>query len=211
MEQAQKFQRLPVIVKLPKGLSVEIGKIMVRWANIEWRLHQIGYRLLDVSPAVGRIAMCEPRATDYLDMICDLLDLSGLSIPAQVPILRAEIEKWGKWRNRLAHGIWVRHPKTREYMVQASTGQWDRSKLPRGQRLSREILTEAVTITEPILKDVVRASESIGAQLEAFWRGVDKALPQPLPDKSRGPSRTPDRRLDHIAQKLTHPPRPSRG
>lgn len=61
----------------------------------------------------------------------------------------------------------------------------------------------------PFLKQIVLELETIGQQLEAFWRGVDNAMPPPLSDKSLPQSQLPDRRLDHIAQKLGPRRRPS--
>jgi hypothetical protein len=176
---------LPLVVQLPDEYSVEIGRILVRWAYIEWRLHQVGYRLLDIDPATGRLAMRDPRATEYVDMIVDLLSIYELSIPAPVPKLRASLNKWGTWRNLLAHGVWVQHPTTQEYMVQNTGGQWHRDKLAPGERLSREILTEAETVTVPLLKQIVLELESMSQQLEAFYLGVDKARhPQMMPPRA---------------------------
>jgi hypothetical protein len=203
------LKQLPLVVRLPPRYSTEIGRITVRWAHIEWRLRQLAYRLLDVTPAEGRIAVRDLREADYLDMVCQLLELNNLRTPLGVPQLHTDLVAWGQFRNLVSHGIWVRHPETGELMAQLTRGQWDKSKLPRGRKLSRQILTEAVPVTLSDLQKAVREIHSIGQRLEAFWRQLDKALSRPSLGKSQRPSQLEDRRLDHIARKLQPPPRPS--
>ena len=203
------YKQLPIVVRLPQRYSTEIGKLIARCAYIEWRLHQLVYLLLDVTPAEGRIAIRDRREPEYLDMICDLLDLNSFSIPPPVTQLRHDIAACSQFRNLVTHSIWVRHPETHELMAQLTRGQWDRSKLPPGQTLSRQILTEAIPVTLSDLQGAVESTRSISQQLGAFWKQLDEAIARAFRDKSRQLPRQEDRRLDHIAQKLSPPPRSS--
>ena len=52
----------PVRDKLPISHTTEIGRIITRWAFLEWLLRQIAYLLLDLNPKAGRLAVRDPRA-----------------------------------------------------------------------------------------------------------------------------------------------------
>ena len=206
----QNIKNLPLVTDLPSEYSLEIGKIAVHWAHVEWRLRQIMYLILDVTPPVGRIALREAKEPEYLNMIVELMDLGGMTISGEVKELRADLDNWGRWRNRLAHGVWVKHPDTGELMVQATTGQWDKGKLAPGEKLSRKILTEAITVTADFLKEIDGEIVSLGASLEDFWNGLS-AYFQSLHGKSQRRSQWQDRRMDHIARKLQPRRRSSQG
>ena len=155
--------------------------------------------------------MRELREPEYLDMITDLLELRGITLKGERTEIRADLQNWGRWRNRLAHGIWVKHPETGELMVQATTGQWDKGKLAPGEKLSRKVLTEAIPVTVDFLKEVVREIDLLGASLEDFWGTLDAYLSQSSSDISQQQSPSSDRRMDHIARKLPPRQKPSRG
>jgi len=59
---------------LPAPYVREIGRIIVRWAFFEYAVQQTVWETLDVDPAEGRIALREPRVTDRLQMINELLE-----------------------------------------------------------------------------------------------------------------------------------------
>lgn len=196
-------------VDIPTRYTQQIGIIVTRWAYIEWRLHQICYRLLNVSPKVGRIAIREPKESQYIDMIEDLMELDSIPVPAAVAKVRTELDKWGKSRNLVAHGLWLRDKKSRKLMIQSTAGQWDKSKLDRGQTLSRKVLPEAIFMDLDKLKEIAHAVTLIGMNLEKFYLYVDaKATSR---EKSLGLSPNPDHREDHAAQKFARLPPAFRG
>lgn len=194
-----KLKNLKIVVELPARYPREIGRIVTHWGYAEWRLHQIAYRLLAVSPKVGRIAIREPKEPQYVDMIEELMELDSIPVPPPVAQVRSMLQNWGLWRNRVTHGIWVRHPTTKQLMVQATTGQWDRGKLDPGQTLSRKILPEAIPIDLAKLQEIDTNIKVMVVHLEKFWLYVDEAVT--FREKSLGQSPNPDRPLDHVAQK----------
>ena len=58
----------PVRRKLPVAYSTEIGRIITRWAWLEWELKRVAYTILEIGPKEGRLSVREPRAHDYLTM-----------------------------------------------------------------------------------------------------------------------------------------------
>ena len=123
----------PVRKKLPVAYSTEIGRIITRWARLEWELKHIAYTILQVNQAEGRLSIREPRASEYLTMIEDLMQVRGLSISTELkPHMKQAkkaLEKLGNFRNALAHGIWIKRPETRLPVLQLPSGGL--VKLPR--------------------------------------------------------------------------------
>jgi hypothetical protein len=60
-------------IDLPTCLFEEIGRITIIFSRIEWLLGRIAYAVLGLDRTEGRIAVREPRATERLDMISQLL------------------------------------------------------------------------------------------------------------------------------------------
>ena len=53
----------------------EIGRVIVFHAYVEWRLSLIVYDFLHLTKVLGRLVAKDARATDQLDLICDLISL----------------------------------------------------------------------------------------------------------------------------------------
>jgi hypothetical protein len=203
----------PQALPLPVSYYREIGRIITLWAHVEWRLRQIAYRLLEIGPKPGRIAIREPRATDYLEMIVDLMELKKLSIPPKMPELWKDIDKCVLWRDRLAHNIWLRDPKSGEIVIQVTRGKWERpagAKPKKGEKQkSRKVVPEGIPVTVPKLGQIRADIINVGAILEALYISINRAL-TPSPDKSPSPCSPQDRHMDHVARKLPLPRRSSR-
>ena len=60
---------------LPASISREIGQIIVHWAHFEHIVQEMVWQTMQVSQQVGRIAVREPRVTDRLEMLRDLVKL----------------------------------------------------------------------------------------------------------------------------------------
>lgn len=114
----------PVLERLPQRHRAELGHIIMRWAYLEWRLRQINYALLGIDPKEGRLAVREPRATDYLTMIQDLAELKRLPLRVDWKKLRKHLGELANHRDRLAHGIWLKIPGHRVPCLQLTKGTW---------------------------------------------------------------------------------------
>ena len=56
------MSEFPVIYNLPADHEREIGRIMIRWAHLEWKFKHTCYLLLGVGPKEGRLTVREPRS-----------------------------------------------------------------------------------------------------------------------------------------------------
>jgi hypothetical protein len=95
------------IYELPASFSREIGKIVVRWAYFEHCVQEMNWGVLNLSPAAGRIAIREPRVTDRLEMLQELIALrKGLWDEELYKSILSRARLASAKRDLLAHGIW---------------------------------------------------------------------------------------------------------
>jgi hypothetical protein len=74
------MQAPPVTLKLPDPHCREIGRIIATWAQIEWRLKQLTYSVMDIGQKAGRIAVREQPAKNYPGMLKDLLSIKKIRL-----------------------------------------------------------------------------------------------------------------------------------
>ena len=128
------MRKLPVVINLPIALTREIGRVMVGHAFLEQCLSRIIYKLVnDVDPEIGRLAIREPRAADRLELIFDLAEVQGIQLKIDKTLYRDAIKVCVSQRDQLAHGIWVRDPKTRMLFLRITKGSWQPIKGQRGK------------------------------------------------------------------------------
>jgi hypothetical protein len=115
----------PIVTDLPVNLLREIGRVMVCQAHLEWRLSIILYDLLDLDRTAGRLAVREPRAPEYLDLIQDLMELRKVSAPnTDFATLREALVATTNQRDQLAHGIWGRPRGSQRVYLRLTKGHW---------------------------------------------------------------------------------------
>jgi hypothetical protein len=85
-------RELPITLKLPSFLLRDIGRIITHHSVLESKLSRIVYTLLGIDP----VAVREPRTTDRLEMIVDLLKLKGISVSADLDGIREALELCAK-------------------------------------------------------------------------------------------------------------------
>jgi hypothetical protein len=117
-------RELPLTLDLPSSLYREIGKVMAAHAAVEWALNRITYQILRLKPVEGRIAVREPRTTDRLDMITDLLGINKIKVAMDTKALRIALEQAYQERDALAHGVWVIDRKAGKLFLRLSGGKW---------------------------------------------------------------------------------------
>ena len=158
----------PVLEKLSDAHSREIGHIVTRWAFLEWRLKNVAYRLLRVDQKEGRLAVREMRADDYLTMIEDLIKLNDLPIDFDFKKYKKVLSNLESYRNLLAHGIWINHPKHRSPVLRRTKGNWKPDSKNPKLKLKRVLNPEGVevSVTElrqfgPLIGKAARAAAGL--------------------------------------------------
>ena len=115
----------PVRRRIPTAHSIQIGRIITRWAVLEWRLRNTIYALLGIGPKEGRITVREQRAENYITTIKDLMKIKRISIQFDLIKYIKFLKILREHRNNLAHGIWLKHPDFEEPVLQLIKGKWN--------------------------------------------------------------------------------------
>jgi hypothetical protein len=167
-------RNLPITIDLPSPLLREIGRIVVRHAALELQLNLMIYQLLEIDAAMGRITVRDPRTSDRLDMIADLLEMKKIKVKANLSAIGKSLERCAKGRDLLAHGIWVddnmHHGKL---LLRSLSGKWT----PDGAtHLKRRIEPEGVDYTVADARQLTALIEATGEQLHDLGVEIRAAL-----------------------------------
>jgi hypothetical protein len=183
----------PITATLPPSILREIGRCCTYHALIEWLLSRTTYLLLGLSDVEGRVSVREPRTTDRLDMIVDLLKLKAISIPEiNFSELRQLIQEAATKRDSLAHGIWVRD-SSGSLRLNLSGGQWT----PPGDRgkTKRRVTLEALEFDALVASRYTAAVGAAINEVKVLHDLVSKKVEQSAtsPQKCREESQHRDR------------------
>jgi hypothetical protein len=172
----------PASYNLPPRFVREIGRIVVSWAYFENCIQEMNWQALGISPAAGRTAMREPRASERLEMLNALIELRDgtwdillyKSILARTKVLEAK-------RNLVAHGIWGYVAYANEWHVQLARGTWpkNQSELIKG---SKKTNPESVLMSVEKFREATSAIEMLLADLSKLRTSATG--PTPFPQKS---------------------------
>lgn len=174
----------PIRYRLPVSYSTEIGRIMTRWAILEWRLRVATYMLLDVGPKEGRIAVREPRPQDYGVMLRDLMQIKGFKpTKIQPKDLGKAIDSMAFYRNALAHGIWLKVKSRRLPWLQVLAGSYPPS--PGAKAVKAKIDPQGVEISPTNLREIRAGIESATGMVNVLIAELEARL-SPSPQKSAG-------------------------
>lgn len=170
----------PVRHKLPAAYSTAIGRVITRWAWLEWELKRVAYAILEIGPKAGRLSVREPRAHEYLTMIQDLMQVRKLSISDKLkrhmkPV-KDTLVQHGDLRNALAHGIWIKRDDTSLPVLRIVSGDLFRrvnlpSSLPKAK-----IEPRALAIELRALRSMVDDIEGLIKFVQALRREIESQL-----------------------------------
>ena len=121
-------REVPVVRDLPPNLMSEIGRVIVFHAYVEWRLSLIIYDFLHLTKVLGRLVAKDARATDQLDLICDLISLKNVKTDVDLIRLRKSLASATNQRDLLAHGTWVKDPQSKAFFLRLVRGNWNPEK-----------------------------------------------------------------------------------
>ena len=181
------IKKFPVARDVPDELLLKVGTIIAQWSYVEWLLRQIAYKLLDVDPKRGRIAIREPRAEQFITMFRQILQIDGTEEPKQFKELIPALRESKKYRDILAHGIWGIDPDSCDYAVQYTGGNWQPD--PKSPKISRKITPVRMIVDMPVLEKI---SELITKTIDLTEECVNELIPEdePAPDETL-PDRSP--------------------
>lgn len=135
----------PTIEKLPVNYCRAIGRLVSRFAFLESLLRHLIYRLLGVDRKAGRIAVRNPRVRDSFIMITDLMSLQSFTAATDIKMLAKECEKIEKFCDKVSHGVWVKHAKSGDPILQVTAGSFTEKQ--GGPSIKARIRPQALEIT----------------------------------------------------------------
>lgn len=167
--------------RLPAEHSRQIGRIITRWAYLEWHLRQIVYQLLPVDPKAGRLVVREPRVTDAVTMISDLAEMRGVHLQKDFKKLNTELQRLVTHRDRIAHGIWLKNRDNKIPILQVTKGSWQPD--PNNPPIKRVIKPEGIPLSIKDLRVLVDQIEIAISKIMLYRVAVARILAKP-PTKS---------------------------
>lgn len=175
------IKKFPVARDVPDELLMKVGTIVAQWSYVEWLLRQIAYKLLDLDPKRGRVAIREPRAEQFITMFRQILQIDGTEEPKQFKELIPALRNAKKYRDILAHGIWGTDPDSGDYAIQYTGGNWQPD--PGGPKISRRITPESIIVDMPVLEEI---GELMATAIDLTTECVNVLIPEdePAPDET---------------------------
>lgn len=189
MSEQQVFEA-EVVHDLPDEIANLVGQIIIAHAKLEHKLTTMIGLILQLDKAEMRLTIKEPRTYERLDMIIDLLALKAIEFSEDTREFRKSLETANNRRDRLPHGIWLKHPETGDFYLRVTKGHWPQEKLAKNTsgRLKRVIYPEPHAYgceeLEGDLGIVLGALDQIdklGAELDYFLATSPERFQQPLP------------------------------
>ena len=160
----------PVRLRLPVDYSTEIGRIITRWALLESRLRDTTHTLVDCGPKIGRLAVLEPRAQDYITMIQDICKVLKITTTFDFKDTRKRIEEIKFYRDAIANGIWLKHEGTKLPVLRVVRGKY---QLPgSGKSFKARIDPQSLVIDLPTMKQLRKGIEMMIVRVDRFRREV---------------------------------------
>lgn len=204
-----KQQEVKVVRDLPASLTREIGRVMVHYAHLEYRMSAITANLLGVSRTEGRMALREPRLKEWLALLVQLMRAKGLEPEIDIPTLQTAFEQATIQRDQLAHNIWCRNPKyPNRVFLRLIKGSWQPVKGQKG-KTSRVIEPEGVEYDVDDARSLVALIDAAIEKLNELGFQIYCAAGEPLREPIQL-SQPKDHAPDRSRAKPRRQPRPSR-
>jgi hypothetical protein len=172
---------VPVVRNLPANLMREIGSVIFFHSYVEWRLDLIIFDILRVTKVLSRLVAKDVRAIDRFDIICDLINLKDVKTGVDLIRLRKSLLAASAQRDLLAHGTWVKDPKTKAFLLHVVGGSWKPVKSKKTQK-KRSIKPAA---PEYGIEECRSLSQLINGIILTVDELYSDTLGQPAPSRQR--------------------------
>ena len=181
----------PLWHRLPTAYNAAIGRMVSRFALLEKRVNDLIYGLLELDPKMGRVAVRSPRMSDSFVMLQDLIALRGFACTADLKSLGNLCKRLEELRDRVCHGIWVKHPASKTPILQVLAGSY--AETPGGASVKARINPQALSITLADFRHHLKLTDQAILALRAISRELEpqhfallqKRLAQQAPGSSR--------------------------
>jgi hypothetical protein len=173
---------------LPDDLAQAIGRLVALYAHIEHKLTSLSGLILQLDKAEMRVAIKTPRLAERFDMALDLFALKGIRMPFDTEAVKSQFTRLTTERDRVAHGLWLKHPTTGDLYLQITRGQWEKG-LSDGATISRAVFPQSIPYSASNAEDALALGRQALQAVEDLGAELDRCLRQ-HPDRFQSPSIT---------------------
>ncbi len=162
-----------VLDDLPDDYAVGVGRVIARFACLEWHLIEALRLIIGVGPKEARYIFKSAEGTEYVPLIRALAKLRGLDAIELSKLNHEEFKRLRDKRNLLAHGVWIKDPDTGAPLIQNIIGEWQsdpgqpvvsRKISPEGLAFDHEAATEVVGGIDAAIEQVALLLKKLGAK-----------------------------------------------
>lgn len=188
-----------IIHDLPHGLASKIGLVVAAYSHLEHNMFMVVTLLLQLQRPEARIALRNGRPTDLLDTALSIFALRQIPLDLDTQEIRQALNAAKSERDYLAHGIWMRHPRTGQIYLRIAKGHW-KEKSDDGHSVSRVVFPQAVPFGDQEADNKLRVIEHAITLVHRLGKAVDSAL-FAFPERFRQPAPI----LDPLARRRFKP------
>lgn len=154
-------------IDLPEPFLTEVGRVIVQWSFFEQLVQSLVRQQIDLSPPEARLALREPRVTERLELLQDLMTLhQGTWNSELYNSIYTRAKRWATRRDLFAHSIWGRNETTGTWHIQVVRGKWTKH-LEEQFRGHRRVMPAALEIT---INHLLIANKSIASLIDDIER-----------------------------------------
>jgi hypothetical protein len=159
---------LPLAAGVPKRYAATVGRIVISWALVEYRLRLVAKRLLGIGQKQARVALAQFRAVEFLTRIEELATLRHFTFKANIRAMKPRFSRCETLRDLIAHSAWLRDGK-------AFRIQYTKGRVP-GTGRNRRLYPEGIPVTREYLSGVLRDIKACIRDTKLLVRETDKLI-----------------------------------
>ena len=151
---ADKARSLTMMPRVDDEIIYLVGLIVIHWAQLEFDLANVVADAAKVDYSISRLTFREPRASDQIDVVVDLLRVQNVDPPTELIALKAPIRAAEDDRNKLVHSTWIAWPKKgtteTELRIRSTIGRWEDKRQERfgmKGRVRKKVVAHAELVT----------------------------------------------------------------
>lgn len=153
---------------VPMKYAATVGRIIVSWAQAEYRLRLVAKRLLGIGQKQARIALAEFRAVEMLSRIEELAALRHFTFRGNIGAMKDRFAQGESRRNLIAHSAWLRDGNS--FRIQYTKG-----RVP-GTGTNRRLYPEGILVTRDFLSSMLRDVKTCVRDAKVLVRETDSLV-----------------------------------
>ena len=153
---------------VPLKYAATVGRIIVSWAQVEYRLRLVAKRLLGIGQKQARIALAEFRAEEMLTRIEELAELRPFKFKANIAAMKGRFSVGESRRNLIAHSAWLRDGQL--FQIQYTKGRTP------GTGANRRLYPEGIPVTRELLSNMLRDVKICVKDAKTLVRETDRLV-----------------------------------